>query len=270
MPKLTRADVNLHYELDGSGDPAVYISGFSSHSNDVLGVFLRHALPDAGYRLLAVDNRGAGQTETLAGHRATLNDMADDIAAVMDAEGISSADVLGVSMGGAIAMTLAVRHPQKVKRQVIAVSLAHAAKGRSEFILRTTRMMRDQGVPREIINRYNALYLLSEDLFHLDWLMEAFVHAPADPLTQTAQGFDVQINALENYDVRPHLPSITQPTLVVSSPDDILVPPHFQAEIAELLPNARMRHYPGGHVFMVLPQYRDSFVADVVAFWRGD
>ncbi|MDX1995400.1 MAG: alpha/beta hydrolase [bacterium] len=268
MPTFQRDGALLHYELDGSGAPVVYINGFSSHSNDVLSIGLRRRLAER-YTVLNVDNRGAGQTVIRDNRPVTVEDMADDIAAVMDHHNLKSAHILGISMGGAIAMVLALRHPEKVRTLVPAVSLARSNVNgtRTEFLLRSAREMRDQGVPNEFINRFNAVYLLSEDLFQYEPFMNAWVKAPPDPFQQTRAGFDLQVAAMSTYDILDRLPMISIPTLVISSPDDLLVPPRFQQEIAQGIPNAEFREYHGGHIFMVLPMYRETFVDDVFAFW---
>jgi pimeloyl-ACP methyl ester carboxylesterase len=269
MPVFQRGDVQLHYELNGSGQPVVYISGFGAHSNDTLSKPLRAVMAE-NYTVLAVDNRGSGQTLTPPGADASLADMADDIAAIMAHHALGPAHVLGISMGGCIAMLLALRHPDRVKTLAVAVSLAWSkANSRSEFIVRTTRRMRDAGIPREFQNRQSAIVLLSDDVFQHETFIETWVNAPPDPFVQSAEGFELQIQALNGYDIRADLPRITAPTLVFSSPDDILVPPHYQDEIAALIPNAQIRRYPGGHVFMALPMYSPGFLQDLYTFWEA-
>ncbi|MBI5668271.1 MAG: alpha/beta fold hydrolase [Chloroflexi bacterium] len=268
MPGFLRNGVEIHYELDGAGEPAVYIPGLGAHSNDVLALALRPVLSER-YRLLTVDNRGAGQSCVPAGTVATIDDMADDVAAILDYHGMTPAHVLGISMGGCIAKTLALRHPDKVRSLVSAVSLAHAEyPGRAGFMLETSRMMRNRGVPRDILNRYNAILLLSEAVFRYEAFLDVWVNAPPDPLEMNQAGYDLQKYALERYDIRARLPQISVPTLVMSSPDDLLVPPHFQDEIATLIPGAQIKRYSGGHVFMMLPTQSAQFVQDVLAFWR--
>jgi pimeloyl-ACP methyl ester carboxylesterase len=267
MPKFQRGNVTLHYELDGSGIPAVYISGFGCHSNDLIGTLIRQSLCPQ-FTVLAVDNRGAGQTITGEGETVTIEDMADDIAALMEHHGISQAHMLGISMGGAIAMMLALRHPQKVKSMVVAVSLAWSKMpSRGIYMLTTTRNMRDAGISRELISRYTAVFLLSEDVFENEGLMQAWENSPVDPYQQTAQGFEQQKAAITHYDIRDQLHKINVPTLVMSSPDDLLVPPRFQDEIADGISNAEIKRYPGGHAFMVLPMYSPQFFQDVLEFW---
>ncbi len=267
MPTFTRGDVRLHYELEGSGPPVIYISGFGAHSNDVLSQAFRALLAER-FTVLAVDNRGSGQTVAPPGAQATIDDMADDIAAVAEARQLEPAHVIGISMGGCIAMTLALRHPQRVRSLVSAVSAAHATKpSRTAFALETTRLMRDRGVPREFINRVSALHLLSEAMFQHPDFIAKWVDAPPDPFEQSRDGYDLQAAALEQYDLRPRLHEIRAPTLVVSSPDDFLVPPHYQQEIAAGIPGAQLKSYPGGHVFMLLPLVAGAFVQDILDFW---
>lgn len=269
MPALERDGVTLHYEVEGTGKPAIYICGFSDHSKSVFSTSVRQNLSKR-YRVLNMDNRGAGQTILNGNLSATIADMADDVSAMMDVEGIAHAPILGISMGGYIALTLALRHPEKVESLVVAVSgLAAESPSRSLFMLETVQAMETQGIPLEFINRYTATYLLSEDAFKYERFMRAWINAPADPLRQTAQGFELQKDAIASYDIREQASTISQPTLVVSSPDDLLVPPRLQDAMAEALPNATIKHYAGGHVFMGLPMYKSTFFEDVVAFWEA-
>jgi 3-oxoadipate enol-lactonase len=271
MPEFQRGDVTLHYELDGAGENVVYVSGLGSHSNDGLGVLIRQGIASK-YRVLSVDNRGSGQTKVKDGIPTTVDDMADDIAAIMDHVGMESAHVLGISMGGCVALTLAVRHAHKVRRQVIAVSFgkSNPPPNRAEFFLQSTWKMRDAGVAPEFISRFNAPFLVSEDMFQYEGFIDAWLNAPEDAFAQTHAGFDLQIESLRSYNVLDALKKMQIPTLVLSSPDDMLVPPRFQDEIYEAIPGATIKRYPGGHVFMLLPMYHANFIEDVLAFWGGN
>jgi 3-oxoadipate enol-lactonase len=267
MPTFERDGVTLYYELEGTGAPVVYICGYSSHSNDVLGNMLRPVFSQQ-FQVLTVDNRGSGQTIVPDGCHSTVTDMADDIAALMEYHGMGAAQVLGISMGGAIAMTFALRHPEKVKSLVLAVTFAHRVEvSRAEYMLATTRQMREKNVPANLIRRYTAVFLLAEELFTIEPFMQVWENAPSDPYEQTSAGSQHQLAALVGYDLRAKLAQINVPTLVISSPDDMLVPPRFQDEIAAGIPNAQIKRYAGGHIFMALPMYAPQFVQDVMAFW---
>ncbi len=268
MPEFTRGDVTLHYELDGEGKPLILISGFTGHSNDAVSSTLRPIIAER-YQVLAVDNRGAGQTVVPPGTSVTIDDMADDIAAIMDSHQLKRAHIFGISMGGCIAMTLALRHPDKVSSLMVAVSFARSMSppDRALFMLQTSREMRDQNMPRTLVNRYTAVYLLSEDVFKNGEFMDAWVNAPVDPYEQTRAGYEQQVGALAVYDIHDQLSSIMVPTLVVSSPDDILVMPRYQDEIASQVPNAGIKRYPGGHLFMIVPTHNAQFLEDAFRFW---
>ncbi len=268
MPTLTRGAVTLHYELDGSGSPAVYVCGLGSHSNDVLSIALRQIVGQ-NYQILTVDNRGAGQTTVGVGASVTIEDMADDIAAVMDEHHMQNAQVVGISMGGCIAMMLALRHPDKVHSLVAAVTFASSqpTPNRSDFMVRTAREMRSRGIPNDVISRFTALFLLGEDVFRYQPIMDAWVNAPPDPLQQSEEGLNQQLAAISHYNVLEQIKTLAIPTLVMSSPEDLLVPPRFQDEIAAAIPNAEIKRYPGGHVFMLMPLYAQQFYQDLLAFW---
>lgn len=267
MPEFIRHGIELHYELEGDGPPAVLVPGMGAHSGDPLSQGLRMAFCSQ-YRLLTVDNRGSGQSRVPPGTVATIDDMADDIAAILDFHGMTNARVLGLSMGGCVAKTLALRHPDKVRCLISAVSLARSESlSRSAFLLETGREMRSRDIPRDLLNRYNVTFLFSEDVFQHEAFIELWINAPPDPLEMNQAGYDLQTRALEHYDIRDRLAQITAPTLVISSPDDLLVPPRCQDEIAALIPGAQIQRYPGGHVFMILPTWSAPFIEDVLMFW---
>ncbi len=271
MPSFQRGSTTLHYELDGTGPDALYICGLGSHSNDLLALGIRQAL-GAHYRILTVDNRGSGQTVTPAGDAPVLKDMADDIAAVMDHVGMASARVLGLSMGGMIALTFATSYPERVQRLVAGITSARTpdSPSRSEFLLQTGHAMRVNNLPLEYVNRFNALMLLGESVFsEMPEIVQAWVNSPPDPMQQSNEGYDLQTNAIVGYDVREQLKSLNIPTLVLSSTEDILVPPRYQDEIVSLIPNAQIKRYLGGHVYMMMPPNIPQFYEDVLGFFAG-
>ena len=269
MPRLQREGVDLYYELDGSGPPILYISGFAMHSNDVLGRRIRGVLGQQ-YTVLAPDHRGAGQTTLDENMKVSIEDIADDINHIMAHHEIEGAHVLGISMGGCVAQSLALRHPQRVRSLILAVTTAWGdTPSRGLFMLETLRLMRDAAVPRELVNRDVAVILFGEEAFRHPDIIEAVINAPRDPHEQTRAGFYQLYDAIQRFDVRDQIAAIPVPTLVMSSPDDILIPPRYQDEVANTIPHAELKRYPGGHAFMMLPMHFDTFMQDVLAFWGG-
>ncbi|MDO9415396.1 alpha/beta fold hydrolase [Pararhizobium sp.] len=108
-------------EGNPSGDPIILIHGFASSAsvNWVFPSWLK-TLGDAGYRVIAIDNRGHGASAKP--HDPSLyhaQAMADDAAALLDHLGIPEAHVMGYSMGARISAFLALRHPERVRSLVL-------------------------------------------------------------------------------------------------------------------------------------------------------
>ncbi|WEX11899.1 alpha/beta hydrolase [Chelativorans sp. AA-79] len=106
----------LAFVDEGEGDPVLLIHGFASthHVNWVAPGWVK-TLRDAGYRVIALDNRGHGRsTKSHDAQDYTPEKMADDAAALLDHLGIPRAHVMGYSMGARVAAFLALRHPDRV------------------------------------------------------------------------------------------------------------------------------------------------------------
>ena len=110
MPYVTANGIQLYYEREGQGEPLVLIAGYTCDLNQWVAV--RAALAQR-FSLLLADNRGAGRS-AVPDTPWSVADMADDVAALLREVGIARAGVLGHSLGGAVALTLAQRHPELV------------------------------------------------------------------------------------------------------------------------------------------------------------
>ena len=131
MASFRHGDVEIFYLDEGEGDPIVLVHGFASNRqvNWVMPGWVA-TLTRAGRRVIALDNRGHGQSSKLydpaAYHSAT---MAEDVRALLDHLAIERADVMGYSMGARIAAFLAVSHPERVRSVILAGLGLHLAEG---------------------------------------------------------------------------------------------------------------------------------------------
>lgn len=121
MPSFSHGDVEIAYLEEGEGDPVVLVHGFAS-TKEVNWVQpgWTTTLTGAGRRVIALDNRGHGQSTKLydpADYRMPV--MAEDVRALLDHLGLERADVMGYSMGARIAAFLAVQHPQRVRSLIL-------------------------------------------------------------------------------------------------------------------------------------------------------
>jgi pimeloyl-ACP methyl ester carboxylesterase len=136
---MTYAKINgldLYYEEHGAGDPLVLLHG-GIHAGEMFGAILP-AL-SAGRRVIAVDLQAHGHTADV--DRPLSPDlMADDVAALIAHLGLDSANVMGYSLGGAVALRTAIQHPERVRRLVV-VSVPFKRDGNFPDVLATMDAM---------------------------------------------------------------------------------------------------------------------------------
>jgi pimeloyl-ACP methyl ester carboxylesterase len=122
-----RVNVNgmqMYYEVSGSGDPLIVLHGAYMNIPSMGAIIPKLAQT---HRVYAVELQGHGRTTDID-RPITYPNLADDVAAFMDAVGLEKADVFGYSMGAAVGLQLAIRHPAKVNK-LAAASVAYDADG---------------------------------------------------------------------------------------------------------------------------------------------
>jgi 3-oxoadipate enol-lactonase len=232
MPSVDVGDISMYYELSGQGQPLVLIGGLGSDHT----VF-RHMSTELArdFRVLTFDNRGAGQTSK-PDVPYSIPMMADDTIGLMDALGIERAHVIGISMGGRIAIELAATHPERVDHLVL-ISTAATGTGRLRL-----------SVPARILRTAARLGLL-----------------PRGPHPQPDFAFQRQLAASVSYDGAGQLSAITAPTLILHARNDRTMPLASAEATSAGIDGARIEVYKGGHMFFVLSQ-RDAVVTRIVQF----
>jgi len=115
MPSTAIDQVELFYETHGSGMPLMLVAGLASDSQSwqpIVGDLSRHFL------VITPDNRGVGRTKPQK-IGITIRQIADDYIALMTHLGLSSVNLLGHSMGGFVALDLAIRYPDCVNKLIL-------------------------------------------------------------------------------------------------------------------------------------------------------
>ena len=116
--------MQMYYEVSGAGEPLVVLHG--AYMNiPTMGAIIPQLAKT--HRVYALELQGHGRTTDID-RPITYQDMADDVAAFMDAVGVPKADVFGYSMGAGVGLQLAIRHPAKVSK-LVAASVAYDLKG---------------------------------------------------------------------------------------------------------------------------------------------
>jgi pimeloyl-ACP methyl ester carboxylesterase len=122
-----RAEINgmqMYYEVSGEGDPLIVLHGAHMNIPSMGGIIPRLA---ETHRVYALELQGHGRTTDID-RPITYPNLADDVAAFMEAVNIEKADVFGYSMGAVTGLQLAIRHPEKVNR-LVAASVAYDFEG---------------------------------------------------------------------------------------------------------------------------------------------
>ena len=116
--------MQMYYEVSGKGEPLVVLHGAYMNIPSMGAIIPRLA---ATHRVYALEFQGHGRTNDID-RPITYVNLADDVAAFMDAVGLAKADVFGYSMGAEAGLQLAIRHPSKVNK-LVAASLAYDLRG---------------------------------------------------------------------------------------------------------------------------------------------
>ena len=114
-------DIRMYYEVQGQGEPLLLIMGLGGHSLD-WGWILPQKLADR-YKVIPFDNRGSGRSDQPAGPF-TIEQMTSDTVGLMDFFGIDRAHIFGGSMGGMIALQMALDWPKRVDKLVLGATTA--------------------------------------------------------------------------------------------------------------------------------------------------
>ncbi|HMK47210.1 MAG TPA: alpha/beta hydrolase [Methanocella sp.] len=218
MPKARINDINMYYEMHGQGEPIVLINGLSSDLKEIMPIIRRLSLK---CRVLAFDNRGAGRTDKPDSPYSIVQ-MAGDTAALMDAAGMKQAHVVGISMGGRIAMALALQHVEKVKSLVLVSTFARQRSVRGR-VARVRHLNIVDRIPlvRSIVSRYK----------------------------QPAYAFERQFKASRGYDCSDRLGGIHTSTLILHGATDTLAPIGLAEEMHAGINGSQMITFQGGHLF---------------------
>lgn len=236
---IEHAGCRLHYTVRGDGTPVLFIQGVGVHGDGWLPQV--EALAPR-YRCITFDNRGVGRSQPLVG-AVTVEQMADDAAAIMDVANVDAAHVVGHSLGGCVALQLALARRSRVRSLSLLCTFAsgrHAAPP-------TRRMlwagMRSRVGPRawrrraflELVMPPRCLPAIDRDALAAD-LAGFFGHDLGDQPPVTSK----QLKALRAFDVLARLGELAGvPTLVVSAAHDPIAPPPAGRAIAGGIPGAR-------------------------------
>lgn len=223
----------------GRGDPVVLLHPLAL-SGAVWGDVATRLVSD-GFDVIAPDARGHGaEPAPWDGAPFTVADLADDVAVLLDELGVDRAHVVGMSMGGSVAVELAARHPGRVDRLVLVDTTAWY--GPDAPAVWNKRAARAVGTPRR-----------RQIPFQTDrWFTDEFARTSHDEVRRVASVFTATdslahaaaCRALGTLDARERLALITSPTLVLTGEGDVATPPSMGRALADGVVDGRFALLP--------------------------
>ncbi|HBA84514.1 MAG TPA: hypothetical protein DCZ95_10510 [Verrucomicrobia bacterium] len=259
MPCIRGNGINIYYEEQGAGEPIVCMAGMAaSHDSwtPARAELARH------FRVVTFDNRGIGQTDAPDAPY-SIDQMADDTAALIDALALHSAHIAGQSMGSGIAQSLAVRHPQRVRKLILCNPFTRISET-ALFVFRTNAHLLREGAPASLAFEVILPWLFSDAFFQDQTKVRATIELTrALPPQQTLQAFERQIDALAAFDSEKMLKNISAPTLIIAGAHDLMTPADAARAMAQRIPHARFETVAAGHLSIVeSPAVVSKLIAD--------
>ncbi|MBN9462319.1 MAG: alpha/beta hydrolase [Burkholderiales bacterium] len=238
---IKTSDVELNVSVDGSGPPIVFVHGFTTTSN-----FWWHQIPDLAkrYRTVRFDLRGHGDSGKPRDIAYTIEGFGDDLRNVMDTLGIGAAAIVGLSMGGAVAMRFALDHPGRVKALGL---VGTSASGFGPMVQARNVLARIAEIGIEaaseevIVHSFDA----TTDEVIVEWARREVVKTPryvAEPA----------IRSLDDFDVQADLPRLRMPTLVVVGENDAITPESSSRLLHNAIPDSELHVVPKAAHFPML------------------
>ena len=261
MPRVSIGEVNLYYEEQGEGEPLVLIPGFAAG----IWIWFRQISPLANhFRVISFDPRGVAQSDPLAG-KPGIRSLADDVAGLLKAIGVSSAHILGASFGGFVAQEFALAYPEAT-RSLILCCTSFGGRGHvspSADTLRalasTRELDSEDRVRRSLILAFSPHFVSRR----FDELQKVIELRAANAVPEEA--YLAQLQAALQFDAESRVSKIQSPTLVVSGDADVIVPVENSRNLATKL-NASLKIVAGGsHTFFIeQPDEFNNIVTDFI------
>jgi pimeloyl-ACP methyl ester carboxylesterase len=272
MPDIEITGATLHCEVAGTGAPILLIPGLGLDHT-----YYRFGVPLLARRMqvLAVDPRGIGRS-TKSPPPYSVESWADDFAGMIDKLGFGPIHVLGSSLGGAIALALAQRHPGRLKSLTVVGGFSELDRATELNFRLRLKLIEKLGMSDEVAD-YMGLWTLTRKFINSDAGYAVMRANQANIRTNSAESYSAFVEALLRWgrcqpgqDQEPKftslLSSIRLPTLVVTSDNDHLIPKELSDLIAARIAGATLAVMPGaGHIpFMEQPENVVRIVLDFI------
>mgnify|MGYP003625900618 CR=1 FL=1 len=261
MPKANIGTGEIHYDIHGEGPPLMLVAGLggtADYWNPQIEAFAKD------YTVIVHDHRGTGQS-THSEIDYSVDQMADDLLALMDVLKVDQAHIVGHSTGAAMALIIAVKAPERLASAVV-----YAGWTKSDPQLRRCfdvrrALLRGSGV--QAYARATPLFLFPPWFIrdHGDAMLEGEDKAVA--ALPSAAIMESRMDAVLAFDCTDYVGRVNIPSLVLCATDDFLTPEYYSRELADLIPGAELNILEtGAHAVSVTrPDLFNAAVLDYLA-----
>jgi len=237
MPKVKANNITLNYEQQGSGEPLIllpFLSADNACYTFQVAEYAKHVT------CISVDLRGTGESDRPTAPY-SIEDLADDIVAFLDALNIPSAHITGLSLGGGIGLWLAAKYPDKVKSLSV-----HSGWSKTDLFVKT--LVNGWQVTAKALN--NVPEMTIQSIFPWCFMPELYAERPdyiqslsdfvRSRPAQTVADFILQSNAVIAHDVEEQLINITAPTQISFGSHDMVTSTRFAFPMQERIRNTEL------------------------------
>src|SRR4029077_4507104 len=239
----------IAYRRVGSGRPLLVLNGFAGARTDWDPSFI-HGLAGSN-ELILLDNRGIGSS-TDDGKPFDIVRLAHDAAHVIETLGFERISILGWSMGGFIAQTLALQHPNRVNKLILLSTDAGGSEADLASSAVWSQLVDTSGTPHDQARRLLSLLFPSDvaESFYREFgdiLAAARARLSPDLINRQAAAMD----AWHRSGAGDRLRGIKAPVLIATGSEDVVIPPSNALKLVNAIPSAWLAQFPhGGHAFM--------------------
>ncbi len=266
MRFATLTETELYYESRGDGESLVLVPGFASGAWS-----WRWQVEDLArdFRVVTFDPRGVARSRLKEGASVSIAEIADDISSLLDGLKIEAAHVLGISFGGFVAQEFALRHPEKLKKLV----LASTSFGGPNHV----------APPMEVLAAFSATDGLNSPerirKYMTMGFSPGFVQDHADVVDEFCtlrernavpeEVYRQQLDSAVTFNAEDRIGEIMAETLVLTGDKDAVVPPQNSENLAKAISGAKLRTIKGGG-HMAFVEQAGEFNAIVREFLAGN
>jgi 3-oxoadipate enol-lactonase len=217
LPTVHANGIDIYYEIHGRGEPLLVIGGLGIDLTQLSKMIDEFS---EKHQVIAFDNRGSGRSDK-PDVPYSIGIMAEDAAELLAGIGVQRTTVLGVSLGGRLALSLAINHPELVNSLILVSTSA-----RTDF-------------------RRGILWWLSNQLLRIPAVRRVGTKYP-----QPYYAYVRQRDASRGYDVTGQLGEIRMPTLIIHGSGDRMIPYRMAEELHNGIDGSRLVAFEGGHLMM--------------------